>query len=166
MNIDTLERSQTFTWDDPIPGAIAAQRMSGLDYLKALMRGEFSTAPLSRALNFTLIEVEMGRAVFQSQPAEYHYNPIGSVHGGYAATLLDSALGCAVHSTLQAGVGYTTVQLQVNMVRAMNIDTGMLLCEGNVIHTGRRMMTAEGRLMDKSGRVYAHGTSTCLILSE
>jgi uncharacterized protein (TIGR00369 family) len=108
--------------------------------------------------------VEPGRAVFAIEPMEYHYNPIGSVHGGVACTLLDSAMGCAVHTTLPAGVGYTTAELKVNLVRAITSATGLLEAEGKVIHRGNRLATAEGFLRDMDGRLYAHGTSTCVIL--
>jgi uncharacterized protein (TIGR00369 family) len=109
-------------------------------------------------------EVSEGHVVFAAEPAEYHYNPIGTVHGGVAATLLDSALGCAVHSSLPAGTRYTTLQLNVNYLRPITGKTETLYCEGNVIHVGGRVATAEGRLTDTEGKLYAHGTTTCIIL--
>ena len=115
-------------------------------------------------MNFSLIEVGEGHAVFAVEPAEYHYNPIGVVHGGLAATLLDSAMGCAVHSTLAAGSGYTTLEIKVNFIRAMTAETGRVRCEANVVHAGARTATAEGRVIDEAGKLYAHGTTTCLIL--
>jgi uncharacterized protein (TIGR00369 family) len=114
-------------------------------------------------LNFGLVELDEGRAVFSVEPAEYHYNPIGVVHGGLAATLLDSALGCAVHTALPAGAGYTTLEIKVNFVRAMTAETGLVRCEAKLIHLGGRTATAEGRIVDKDGKLYAHGTTTCLV---
>lgn len=114
-------------------------------------------------MNFGIVELSEGYAVFDVEPAEYHYNPIGVIHGGLAATLLDSAMGCAVHSTLPAGVGYTTLEVKVNFVRAMTAETGRVRCEAKLIHLGGRTATAEGRIVDESGKLYAHGTTTCLI---
>jgi uncharacterized protein (TIGR00369 family) len=115
-------------------------------------------------LGFSGLTVGPGWARFTFEPGEHHYNPIGSVHGGVAATLLDSALGCAVHSTLEAGVGYTTVDLQVSFVRPLTSSSGVVRCEGRIIHAGGRVATAEARITDADERLYAHGTATCLIL--
>ena len=115
-------------------------------------------------MDFQIVELEEGRAVFAVDPAEYHYNPIGVVHGGLAATLLDSAMGCAVHSMLPAGSGYTTLELKVNFIRALTAETGRVRAEGKLIHLGGRTATAEGRVIDESGKLYAHATTTCLIL--
>jgi uncharacterized protein (TIGR00369 family) len=109
-------------------------------------------------------EVSEGRVVFAIEPAEYHYNPLGTVHGGIAATLLDSAMGCAVQSMLPHGAGYTTLELKTNYLRAMTSRTGVVYCEGKIIHMGGRVATAEGRLTDASGKLYAHGTTTCILL--
>jgi uncharacterized protein (TIGR00369 family) len=114
-------------------------------------------------MNFVLEEVEEGRAVFVGEPAEYHYNPIGVVHGGLMATLLDSALGCCVHTTLPAGVAYTTLELHVNLIRAVTAKTGKLTAIGEVIHAGRTTATAQARVIDAEGKLYAHGTTTCII---
>lgn len=160
----TGQRTRTFTWQDPLPVAEAGRRMSGLDLFRALIAGELSAPPIAQALGFRLAEADTGRVVFTGMPAEYHYNPIGVVHGGLAATLLDSAMGCAVHSTLPAGVGYTTLEIKVNYIRAITVQTGELRAEGTVIHAGSRTATAEGRLTGTDGKLYAHGTTTCLIL--
>lgn len=157
-------RSRTFTWSDPAVGARAAQAMSGLDYLRAMADGRVPGAPLAATLGMRVESVAEGCVVFALDPAEYHYNPIGSVHGGIAATLLDSAMSCAVHATLPAGVGYSTLEIKVNFVRAVTAETGPLRCEGRVIHVGGRTATAEGRLTDAAGQLYAHGTATCIIL--
>lgn len=158
-----VERSRTFTWEDPMIGASAARTLSGMDYLQAMLRGEFPPPPIAKLMNFTLSEVSEGHAIFTCQPGEYHYNPIGVVHGGLAATLLDSALGCSVHSALPAGVGYTTLELHVNLLRAITATTGLLRCESEVIHMGRTVATAQAKLTDEAGKIYAHGTTTCMI---
>ena len=158
-----MKRNRAYEWEDPLPGFEQGKAMSGLDYMKALAAGRLPRPPIARTLNFTLVEVEAGRAVFEGWPEEFHYNPIGGVHGGFAATLLDSALGCAVHTTLPQGTAYTTLQLNVNFVRAISTETGMLRCEARVIHQGRQMATAEAALTDADGKLYAHGTTTCLI---
>lgn len=161
--IDALERSRTITWADPRPSAVQALKMSGLEALLAYTNGTLPQPPISILMDMGFEEVEHGRIVFTGTPAEYHYNPIGTVHGGFAATLLDSALGCAVHSTLPAGVGYTTLELHVNYIRAITAETGILRCEGKVIHAGKQMATAEAKLTDVNGKLYAHGSTTCLI---
>jgi uncharacterized protein (TIGR00369 family) len=141
-----------------------ARSMSGLDYLKAIARGEIPPPPIAELLQLRLEELDSGRAVFSVEPAEFHYNPIGVVHGGLAATILDSAMGCAVHTLLSAGTGYTTLDIHVNFVRPLTADTGKVKCEATVIHAGSRIATAEGRLVDASGKLYAHATSTLLII--
>ncbi|MBN9392232.1 MAG: PaaI family thioesterase [Chloroflexi bacterium] len=160
-----LTRSRTYTWSDPMSAAQAGRSLSGLEYMQKLLAGEFPPPPIAATMGFRLAEVEFGRAVFEIVPAEYHYNPIGIVHGGLAATLLDSALGCAIHTTLPAGTGYSTLELHVNLVRGITAQTGLLHCEGKVIHAGRQVATAEARLVDAQGKLYAHGTTTCIIFS-
>src|SRR5918998_6772602 len=129
-------RTRTVSWEDPRALAEAGRALSGLEYLRKIVAGELPRPPISALLNFGLVELGEGHAVFTVAPAEYHYNPIGVVHGGLAATLLDSAMGCAVHSMLPAGAGYTTLEIKVNFVRAMTAETGRLLCEGRAIHVG------------------------------
>jgi uncharacterized protein (TIGR00369 family) len=121
---NTSERNLTVTWNDPMIGAKVAKTMSGLDYLRTIERGEIPPPPIAKLLGFHLKKVDTGYAVFELEPAEYHYNPIGMVHGGVASTVLDSAMGCAIHSTLPLGTGYSTVELKVNFVRPMNTETG------------------------------------------
>lgn len=162
---DDITRSRTYTWADPLAAAQAGRGFSGLEYIQKLVAGEFPAPPIAATMGFTLAEADFGRAVFEVIPAEYHYNPIGVVHGGLAATMLDSALGCAVHTTLPAGTGYTTLELHVNMVRAITVHSGLLRCEGKVIHAGKQVATAEARLVDTNGKLYAHGTTTCMIFS-
>lgn len=137
--------------------------MSGLEALRTMVSGKVSPPPIALLLGFALVQVEEGRAVFEGVPAEYHYNPIGVVHGGFALTLMDSALGCAVHSTLPAGVAYTTTDVQVRFVRAITKDTGLVRCEAKVVHVGRSTGISEGRLTDRSGKILATGTTACAI---
>lgn len=146
----------------PIPADVLSRR-AGLDLLRGMMAGELPRAPIADVLNFRPVEVEAGRVVFEGTPTPSFFNPIGSIHGGWAATLLDSCVGCAVHTLLPAGKGYTTVELKINFVRAIMPDSGRLRAEGKVIHVGGRIGTAEGRLTDASGRLYAHASTTCLI---
>jgi len=138
--------------------------MSGLDLLQAILDGKQPAPPIARTLNFRLSEIAAGRTVFTGTPSLDHYNPLGTVHGGYVATLLDSAMGCAVHTTLAPGQGYTTLELKVNFVRPVLDTSGELRAEGSVIHAGKRTATAESRLLDAAGKLYAHATTTCLIL--
>jgi uncharacterized protein (TIGR00369 family) len=156
-------RTRTYSWEDPRALAEAAHGLSGLEFLLKVVSGELPRPPISALMNFGLAELEEGRAVFTAEPAEYHYNPIGVVHGGLAATLLDSAMGCAVHSTLPAGAGYTTLEIKVNYVRALTAETGEVRCEARVIHVGGRTATAEGKVLDAAGKLYAHATTTCIV---
>jgi uncharacterized protein (TIGR00369 family) len=146
--------------------AVARGReLSGLEHMRALIAGEIPPPPIAELMGFTLVSVDEGHALFRGTPGEQHLNPIGSVHGGFAATLLDSALGCAVHTTLPAGIGYTTLELSVNLVRGITPATGPVLSEGRVLHLGRRTATAEARLTaEDGGALLAHAKTTCLIL--
>jgi uncharacterized protein (TIGR00369 family) len=136
---------------------------TGLEVLQAILRGELPFPYIAKTLDFSLIEVSAGRAVFQGTPQLKHYNPLGTVHGGWYATLLDSAVGCAVQSMLPAGRAYTTAEIGVNIVRAASLATGPLRAIANVIHCGRQLATAEGRIVGPDGRLYAHATTTCLV---
>jgi len=136
---------------------------TGMQMFEAIFAGEFPPAPIGDTLDFVPIRMEPGAAVFQGRPQRRHYNPLGTVHGGWFATLLDSAVGCAVHSTLPAGKGYTTLELKVNMVRPLNDRVPLVRAEGKVIHAGRQVATAEGRIVGPDGKLYAHATTTCLI---
>lgn len=137
--------------------------MSGLQTLQAMLRGELPYPPIARTLDFQLMEVGEGRAVFQGTPGPSHLNPMGGVHGGWYATLLDSALGCAVHTMMPPGRGYTTAELGVNLVRAIGPKVQRVRAEGKVLHCGRQLATAEARLVGPDGTLYAHGTTTCLV---
>jgi uncharacterized protein (TIGR00369 family) len=138
---------------------------TGLEFLRDVAEGRHPRAPISDTLGFQLVEVERGRAVFQGMPAAAHANPMGTVHGGWSATLLDSAMSCAVHSTLAAGQGYTTAEFKVSLVRPVLAGSGPLRAEGKVIHVGRTVATSEGRLYDADGKLYAHGTETCVVFA-
>ena len=162
--LQEMVRTRTITWEDPVPGARTGRAMSGLDYLKAIQEGRIPPPPIAVLVDMRIVEVSEGRVVFAAQPAEFHYNPLGAVHGGLAATLLDSALGCAIHSTLPAGTSFTTLEIKVNYLRPMTSETGLVYSEGKVIHVGGRIATAEGRITDADGKLYAHGTTTCIIL--
>jgi uncharacterized protein (TIGR00369 family) len=161
----TSERSRTITWEDPVAAAEHRLDLSGLDHLNAIREGRFPPPPIATLMGFDIVEAEEGRVVFAVTPEEFHYNPIGVVHGGLAATLIDSATGCAVQSTLEPGVVYTSLEIKVNFARAITRDTGRVLCEGTIIHRGRTIATAEARLLaEATGKLHAHGTATCLLM--
>ena len=161
----TPTRSRTIEWDDPAAVLAAADGRTGLELMQSLVVGEFPAPPIAHTLGFTLSEVSEGRAVFQLDPGEFHYNPIGSVHGGVFATLLDSACGCAVHTTLPAGVAYTSLDLTVKFLGAMRTTTGLVSAIGTVKHRGRRTALAEAELVDSNGKLLATAQSSCLILA-
>jgi uncharacterized protein (TIGR00369 family) len=137
--------------------------MTGIQVMQAMLRGELPFPPIARTLNFQLLEASEGRAVFQGTPGPDHLNPMGGIHGGWYATLLDSALGCAVHTMMPAGRGYTTAELGVNLVKAVTTKVQRVRAEGKVLHCGRQLATAEARLYGPDGTLYAHATTTCLV---
>lgn len=137
--------------------------VSGLEMLRMMLAGEIPRPPMSETLDFVLVEVAPGRAVFQGHPRLRHYNPLGTVHGGWFATLLDSALGCAVQTTLPAGKAYTTMEFKVHLVRPLTEAVSVVRAEGSIVHAGRQVATAEARLVGPDGKLYAHGTTTCLV---
>jgi len=144
-------------------GAEERRALTGLEYMRQLMTGEREPSGMARLMNMRLVEVEEGRAVFAVEPDERHYNGLGIAHGGLAATLLDSALGCAINTVMPAGRVFTTLEMKVNYVRPMRRETGEVRCEAEVLHAGGRVATAEGRIVDASGKLYAHGTATCML---
>jgi uncharacterized protein (TIGR00369 family) len=165
MASQELTRRRTIDWDDPLALAAEAPGMSGLDFMRAIASGALPPPPISRLVQLEIAEVEEGRTVFRITPDESMYNPIGAVHGGMHATVLDGAMGCAVHTTLPAGVGYTTLELKVNYVRPFTVEGGPALAEGIVLHRGSRQATAEGKLRRESdGKLLAHATTTCIVL--
>jgi uncharacterized protein (TIGR00369 family) len=158
-------KSRTITWQDPVASAAVGAEMAGLDYVRAIQAGEIPPPPIAVVMNFSIELLEEGQAVFIGQPGEEHYNPIGVVHGGYASTILDSALGCAVHTTCPAGVGYTSQTLEVKYLRPITRDTGAVRAEAVVVHRGRKNAVSEAKLTAvEGGKLLATGTSTCLIL--
>lgn len=159
------QRSRTIAWQDPMITARAAADREGMEMLQAVIDGELPNPPIGETIGFFLESVEPGRAVFAFDPQEYHYNPIGSVHGGVFATLLDSAAGCAVHTMLPAGVGYTSLDLSVKYLRQVRLDTGRVTCIGTVTHLGKRTALAEAQLKDSDDRLLATATSSCLLLN-
>jgi uncharacterized protein (TIGR00369 family) len=158
------ERTRTYSWADPFAALAEAAGLSGLDAMQKIMAGELPPPPIADTLDFRIAEVERGRVVFECEPAEFHYNPIGVVHAGLAMTLLDSAMGCAFVSTIEAGVAWTTLELKANFTRVLTMDTGTVSCTGTVVHPGRTVATTEARIEDAQGRLCAHGTSTILVL--
>ncbi len=160
-----ITRERTLVWQDPVPTAAAGATMTGIEYMTAIVEGGVPPPPIAVTMRMKPIELGDGRAVFEGEPGEEHYNPIGVVHGGYAATLLDSALGCSVHTTLPAGVGYTSLGLEAKYVRPITRDTGRVLCEASVVYRGRRQATSEANLTAAAtGKLLAHGVATCMIL--
>ncbi len=160
---EASRRSRKIIWEDPMIGVNAMKNLSGIEYLRGMVSGEIPPPPILRLIGAHMIEVNAGQAIFEFQPDEYHYNPIGSVHGGVASTLLDSAMACALHSTLPIGSGYTMIELKVNFIRGISKDTGLMRCEGSVIHAGNRIATAKAELTDETGKLYCHASSTCMI---
>lgn len=142
-----------------------ARTMGGLEIMQAMLAGRFPYPPIAETLGFFLMEAREGEAVFQGTPQVAHLNPMGTVHGGWYATLLDSAVGCAVQTMLEAGQAYTTAELSVNLVRGARLDGGPLRAIGKVLHCGKQLATAEGRIVDAGGRLYAHATTTCLVFA-
>ena len=159
-----MKRTLEISWEDPVALAQAGRSMSGIEFLRAIRDGKLPHPPICQLLGYRFTLVERGHVVFEIAPAEQHYNPIGVVHGGIAMTLLDSAMGCAVQTEMAAGGGYTTLEAKTNLVRAITGDTGRLRAIGKLVHLGRRVATAEGRFEDASGKLYAHATTTCIVL--
>jgi uncharacterized protein (TIGR00369 family) len=153
----------TRTADEETERTEGRRALSGLEYMRQLLTGEREPSGMARLMNMRLVEVEEGRAVFAVEPDERHYNGLGIAHGGLAATLLDSALGCAINTVMPAGRVFTTLEMKLNYVRPMRRETGEVRCEAEVLHAGGRVATAEGRILDASGKLYAHGTATCML---
>jgi uncharacterized protein (TIGR00369 family) len=162
---DDPARVRTASWEDQAPIAAAATTRSGLDVMRAVMSGDLPAPPVAQLLGFTIDRVDEGNVVFAMAPLEAHLNPLGSIHGGILTTLLDSAMGCAVHTTLPPGGRYTTLELKVNFLRPAFAGGATLLAEGTVLHRGSTTVLAEARITDAAtGKAVAHATSTCLIL--
>ncbi|WAL63622.1 PaaI family thioesterase [Amycolatopsis cynarae] len=164
MTVEHAVRQKTISWQDPLPSAELARTMTGLDYLTAIAEGRIPGAPISSHLGMRVESVREGEVVFAASPDESLYNPIGTVHGGVAATMLDSAVACAVHSTLPAGVGYTSVELKINFIRAITTASGEIRARGRVVKSGSRIAFAEGELRDENDVLLATASSTCLVI--
>jgi uncharacterized protein (TIGR00369 family) len=158
-------RERVVRWEDPHAGAAAVRSLSGLDAMRAIIAGDIPSPPIALLMGFRLAEADEGRVVFIAEnPDESLYNPIGVVHGGFACTILDSAMGCAVQSTLPVNVGYTTTDVQIRFIRAITAATGPVRCEAKVLHAGRSTAVAEGRLVDGKGKLLAIGTTACAVI--
>ncbi|MGD1065714.1 MAG: PaaI family thioesterase [Vulcanimicrobiaceae bacterium] len=157
-------RERIVRWEDPAASLELVRTSAGIDALRLLVSGAAAPPPIAVLMNIRLAEVDEGHAVFEGDPGEEHYNPIGSVHGGFALTIMDSALGCSIHTLLPAGVGYTTSDVQVRFIRGMTKETGTVRCEGTALHVGRSTAVAEAKLYDGERRLLAVGTTTCAIL--
>ena len=142
------------------------QALSGLEFFKRLLAGEFPPPPMLALFGIRLAEVDYGRVVFVARVEERFYNGTGVAHGGFAATLLDTALGCAINSAMPAGRRFTTLELKVNLTRPITKEAGLLRCEANIVHVGGRTATSEGRITDANGKLYAHGTTTCIVVDQ
>jgi uncharacterized protein (TIGR00369 family) len=156
-------RSRTIVWEDPLEMAAKGQAMAGLDYLRAMLAGEIPPPPIIKLMGIVMASAEPGLVTMALPIGEHLYNPIGSVHGGVAATLLDSVMGCAVHSVLPAGRAYSTLEIKINYLRAMNLATGEVTAEGRVVNAGRKAAFAEGKIIDATGKIYATGSTTCAV---
>jgi uncharacterized protein (TIGR00369 family) len=157
------DRSRTFAWPDPAVYAAHLGRTTGLEFMRTMMAGDLPPPPIMHTLGFTDLQAEEGRVVVTLDAREFHYNPLGVVHGGVLATVLDTAAGCAVHTTLPAGVGYTSLDLTTKFLRPVTVDSGRLTCVGTILSQGRRTALAEARLTDARDRLVAHATSSCLL---
>lgn len=163
MSAHTSERATLVRWEDPQVGLAQLPTLDGIDFMKKMTAGELPNAPIANHINMELTEVAHGSVAFQGMPDESHYNPIGMVHGGFVCTLLDSALGCAVHTTLPAGTGYTSIEIKTNFLRPVSADSGPLTCTGRVVKPGRRVAFAEGEIVDVNGKTVASATGSLLI---
>jgi len=162
-DLSDRQRTRTVTWNDPKRVAAAAHTMSGIDLLRAINSGELSPAPMVQLVGLTPELAEEGHVIFSMLPADFHYNTMGVVHGGAIATLVDTALGCAVLSTIPRGANHTTVELHLNFVRPVTEATGRIVCEAIVLHSGGRIATAEAKVRDEAGKLYAHASTTCSV---
>jgi uncharacterized protein (TIGR00369 family) len=163
MTQTQTERSRTYSWSDPAEHAGLIGKRTGLELLQAMAAGELPAPPVMHLIDMAGMEVEEGSVTVYLMPQEFHYNPLGTVHGGVLSTLLDTAAACSVHSTLPAGVGYTSQDLNVKFLRPVTVDSGRIACRGTVLQRGRRTALAEARMTDEHGRLVAHATSSCLI---
>jgi uncharacterized protein (TIGR00369 family) len=165
-NDTSKPRVRTFSWGDPAIGVEAALSLSGIDFVCTIMRGQIPAPPIFDLIDFRLVKVEPGEVNGEFEPAEFHYNPVGGVHGGVVCALLDSVMGLAVLTQLPPSSAWSALEIKVNFVRPLSVKTGTLRAEAKVVHPGSRMPTAEGRIVDRQGKLYAHGTTACIVLRE
>jgi uncharacterized protein (TIGR00369 family) len=166
-DVATKARTRTITWDDPMDALTRGAGLSGLEFIRAIFEGKLPAPPITATMGFTGATADEGKVTFVGEAGEHLFNPIGVVHGGFAMTILDSAMGCAVHTTMAVGEAYTTLEVKVNLVRPITLETGPVICEGTVIHRGGKVATAEGRLIaERTGKLLAHGTTTCLVFKK
>jgi uncharacterized protein (TIGR00369 family) len=159
-----MERTKTISWDDPQKNKRnAVTSISGLDYLKAIKEDRISSPPVANLVGYKICEVDNGYAAFELNPAEYHYNPFSTVHGGILSILLDTSMTASVLSTLPIGFSCATIEIKVNFIKPVTVDTGILKCEARPIHIGKKLATVEGKIKDNNGVLHAHGVSTCSI---
>jgi uncharacterized protein (TIGR00369 family) len=159
------ERKRKHEWVNPLELAAKARTMPGFDFLNGILKSEIPPAPIASTLDFRPHSLEKGKAVFEFEPKEFHYNPIGSVHGGVIATVLDTVMGCSLQSALLQGVVYTTLELKVNFLKAVTINSGVMKSTGKIIHLGKTTALVEADLKDEAGKLYAHAVSTCMIIN-
>ena len=164
MSNDSAPRTRTVLWQDPSRFEEPIRKLSGLEFMRAFLVGDLPPPPFMQLLGIRILSVEPASVAFEFDPAEYMYSPLGNVHGGIVTVLLDSAMGCSLHTTLPAGIGYITLELKVNFVKSVTAAAGTLRAEGHVIHSGSRVASADARLVDSKGKLYAHATSTLMIL--
>lgn len=163
--MSTVQRKRTYEWADPQQIAEMSKSMSGIDLLSGIMNGTVPEPPFATTLDIHPTHLEKGIVRFELIPQEFHFNPIGSVHGGVITTVLDSVMGCALHSVLEHGFAYTTLELKINFTKAVTLKSGRLIGEGRVIHLGKTTALLEADLKNEAGILYAHGTSTCVLLN-
>ena len=163
MPPDSGQRSRQFRWPDPARFAEPVRTLSGLEFMRSFLTGGLPSPPFMELLGIRIVSVEPATVAFEFEPAEFMYSPLGNVHGGIVTVLLDTAMGCSFHTTLPAGVGYTTLELKVNFLKSVTAGSGTLRAEGHVLHSGSRIATADARLTGRDGKMYAHATSTLLI---
>jgi uncharacterized protein (TIGR00369 family) len=161
--MSTQKRRRTIEWDDPSLLAAKAASLSGLDYLRGMKEGTIASPPICLLIGFAVVEVEEGRVVFELDPGEHLYNPFNVLHGGVTSGLLDAATGSAVHSTLPAGVGFTSIEIKVNFIRPITKETGPVRCVGEIVHCGDKIAVSQAEVIDRDNKLYAHGLSTCMI---
>jgi uncharacterized protein (TIGR00369 family) len=159
----TQTRSRTFSWENPLANLDKLGGRTGLELFQAMIAGELPPPPIMKLMDMERLTAEFGSVTVTLRPQEFHYNPLGGVHGGVIATLLDTAAACSVHTTLPAGVGYTSMDLTTKFLRPVTVESGLLTCTGSVLSQGRRTALAQAQLTDEQGRLLAHATSSCLI---